>query len=62
MAEEREANELRCGCGSLIARVNRNGIEIKCRRCKSIKFIPLSVSREVIKMRWFKTECREKED
>lgn len=62
MAEDREANELRCGCGSLVARLNRDGIEIKCRRCKRIKIIPLSVSEEVIKMRWFKTECRPKED
>lgn len=26
--------ELRCGCGSLIARWVEGGVELKCRRCK----------------------------
>lgn len=40
-------NELRCGCGSLIARLVRDGVEIKCRRCKSIRIIPVATAREV---------------
>jgi len=27
---------LRCPCGSLMARVSRAGIELKCRRCKRV--------------------------
>ncbi len=34
--------ELRCDCGSLVARVTEAGVELKCRRCKRIKIIPLS--------------------
>ncbi len=26
--------ELRCGCGSLLARVVEDAVELKCRRCK----------------------------
>ena len=28
--------ELRCHCGSLMARVTARGIELKCRRCKRV--------------------------
>jgi phage FluMu protein Com len=28
--------ELRCHCGSLMARVTPRGIELKCRRCKRV--------------------------
>ena len=28
------SDELRCGCGSLLARLVGEGIELKCRRCK----------------------------
>lgn len=28
--------ELRCDCGSLMARLTPRGIELKCRRCKRI--------------------------
>ena len=28
--------ELRCHCGSLMARVTADGIELKCRRCKRV--------------------------
>ena len=27
-------DELRCGCGSLLARLVAGGVELKCRRCK----------------------------
>jgi hypothetical protein len=33
--------ELRCECGSLMARVTREGIELKCRRCKRAVLLPL---------------------
>lgn len=33
--------ELRCGCGSLLARVVGAAVELKCRRCKRTWNIPL---------------------
>jgi hypothetical protein len=36
--------ELRCGCGSLLARLVRNSVELKCRRCKRTWRIPLEPS------------------
>lgn len=33
--------DLRCLCGSLIAKVTKTGIELKCRRCKRVALIPL---------------------
>jgi hypothetical protein len=33
--------ELRCGCGSLLARVVGTAVELKCRRCKRTWSIPL---------------------
>lgn len=33
--------ELRCGCGSLLARVVAGVVELKCRRCKRTWNIPL---------------------
>lgn len=33
--------DLRCDCGSLVARIIEAGVELKCRRCKRIKIIPL---------------------
>jgi hypothetical protein len=33
--------ELRCGCGSLLARVIAGAVELKCRRCKRTWNIPL---------------------
>jgi len=38
-----DKGELRCGCGNLMARVNSRGIELKCRRCKRIIIVPLSM-------------------
>jgi len=35
---------LRCDCGSLLARLVPQGVEIKCRRCKRRVVIPLSTS------------------
>jgi hypothetical protein len=39
---------LRCECGSLIAVLTEVGVEIKCRRCKRIKIIPLAIGKGVI--------------
>jgi hypothetical protein len=33
--------ELRCHCGSLMARLTAAGVELKCRRCKRIVVVPL---------------------
>jgi hypothetical protein len=40
----KDGDTLRCHCGSLLARVVPNGVEIKCRRCKRRIVIPLSGS------------------
>jgi len=32
--------DLRCACGSLLARRVRDGVELKCRRCKRTVVIP----------------------
>lgn len=37
MAAERD---VRCDCGSLMARLTKAGIELKCRRCKRIVVVP----------------------
>ncbi len=36
--------EVRCGCGSLLARVVCDAVELKCRRCKRTWSIPLEHS------------------
>jgi phage FluMu protein Com len=45
VGEEREI-DLRCACGSLLAKVTPSGIEIKCRKCKRIQIIPYFQSLE----------------
>ncbi len=39
-AASRALADLRCDCGSLMARLYPGGIEIKCRRCKAVHVIP----------------------
>lgn len=34
--------ELRCGCGSLLAKLVGGAVELKCRRCKRTWRVPLS--------------------
>lgn len=47
--EERSALEdLRCLCGSLVAKVRKDGIELKCRRCKRVALIPFSADEQVL--------------
>jgi hypothetical protein len=36
-----EGTSVRCGCGSLLARVVAEGVELKCRRCKRQVILPL---------------------
>ncbi|MBI5526582.1 MAG: hypothetical protein HY897_09620 [Deltaproteobacteria bacterium] len=36
--------DLRCACGSMLARVVEGGVELKCRRCKRTWLIPLEPS------------------
>jgi phage FluMu protein Com len=31
----------RCECGNLVAKLTENTVEIKCRRCKRIRIIPM---------------------
>jgi hypothetical protein len=33
--------DLRCLCGSLMARVTSAGVELKCRRCKRVVVVPV---------------------
>jgi phage FluMu protein Com len=40
--ERAQGNETRCACGQLIAKVCLQGLELKCKRCKRIVFIPFS--------------------
>jgi hypothetical protein len=37
-----ESHEHRCLCGSLLARITPQGIELKCRKCKRLQMIPNS--------------------
>jgi phage FluMu protein Com len=34
--------ECRCGCGSLLARLRSDRVELKCRRCKRIVTLTLA--------------------
>ena len=48
--KRREKEELRCECGNLVARLVEDGLEIKCRRCKRILVIPITLTKEVMEM------------
>lgn len=37
----RAEHDLRCECGSLMARLTAAGIELKCRRCKRVVVVPV---------------------
>jgi len=39
--------QLRCDCGSLLARLVERGVEIKCRRCKRQVILPIETKRAV---------------
>ncbi len=38
-SSRRNSAEVRCHCGSLMARVTARGVELKCRRCKRIVLV-----------------------
>lgn len=40
-----EGEELRCGCGNLLARLVPGGVEVKCRRCKRAVLLPVDLQR-----------------
>jgi len=40
--QKSKSDEHRCLCGSLLARVTHQGIELKCRKCKRLHVIPNS--------------------
>ncbi|MBN4054865.1 hypothetical protein JYT87_04070 [Nitrospira defluvii] len=44
-------DDLRCECGNLMALIKKEGIELKCRRCKRKSLIPLNgIAGEVRKL------------
>jgi phage FluMu protein Com len=43
---QRTDHELRCGCGSLMARRTTAGLELKCRRCKRVVVVPVDATRD----------------
>jgi hypothetical protein len=45
------AADLRCTCGSLMARQTTTGIELKCRRCKRIVVLPLPAGGRWVEVR-----------
>jgi hypothetical protein len=44
MAGDRDACDARCLCGSLLARLIAQGVELKCRRCKRVVVLPLTAA------------------
>jgi hypothetical protein len=40
--QKNESHEHRCLCGSLLAKITAQGIELKCRKCKRLQLIPNS--------------------
>ncbi len=43
--------DLRCECGNLVARLTREGVEIKCRRCKRLVVIVVDSEQKEVKGR-----------
>lgn len=43
-AEDQAHEDVRCFCGSLLAKLVEGGVELKCRRCKRIIVVPLEGS------------------
>ncbi|HTN43045.1 MAG TPA: hypothetical protein VMN77_04525 [Nitrospiria bacterium] len=41
-SDQPNSHEVRCECGSLVAKLVGSAIELKCRRCKRLALIPLS--------------------
>jgi len=45
LTRDAQCEELRCACGSLMARVTTHGIELKCRRCKRVVVVAAARAR-----------------
>jgi hypothetical protein len=45
-ADPEGRQDVRCCCGSLLAKLVPGGVELKCRRCKRIVTIPLTDGEE----------------
>ena len=41
-ADRPSERQLRCACGSLMARLTAAGVELKCRRCKRVVVVRLA--------------------
>lgn len=41
--DNKTTDDLRCECGSLMARLTERSIELKCRRCKRVRVILLPI-------------------
>ncbi|MDA0738899.1 MAG: hypothetical protein O2999_10745 [Nitrospirae bacterium] len=39
-----KTREARCHCGYLVAKLRKDGVELKCRRCKRIIVLPFQAS------------------
>ncbi len=50
MLEKKGNSELRCECGSLLARLVKDRLEIKCRRCKRVMVIPIAAAKKVMEI------------
>lgn len=49
------SREIRCHCGSLVARITDGKVEIKCRRCQRIGLIDMTKARaegEAVDVQW----------
>jgi phage FluMu protein Com len=42
VTDQPNTQEVRCECGSLVAKLVGSVIELKCRRCKRLALIPLA--------------------
>jgi phage FluMu protein Com len=42
----KERVDERCECGNLVAKLTEDSVEIKCRRCKRIRVIPMDMLKD----------------
>lgn len=42
----KERVDERCECGNLVAKLTESAVEIKCRRCKRIRVIPMEMLKD----------------
>ena len=53
MEMSKSNEELRCHCGSLIARIVEQRLEVKCRRCRRVGVVHLSATAGTfVEIRW----------